>query len=133
MHGLYSMRVAMGLTVSRKTVKILAVMRKNERILTVSRKKMLTVKKFNHKIRSRDLFFSLMCCALMCSGIYNRNPCESVCKIYRMDVVARVDRRFDSSKKGQNNKIINLHDKTVIYTSRFNMNLDVFMQILMYK
>jgi len=39
-------RVSMGLTVSRKTAKNLAVRRKNERILTVSRKKMLTVKKF---------------------------------------------------------------------------------------
>jgi len=35
----------MGLTVSRKTAKNLAVRRKNERILTVSRKNMLTVKK----------------------------------------------------------------------------------------
>ena len=35
----------MGLTVSRKTAKNLAVRRENERILTVSRKKMLTVKK----------------------------------------------------------------------------------------
>ena len=34
----------MGLTVSRKTAKNLAVRRKNERILTVRRKKMLTVK-----------------------------------------------------------------------------------------
>ena len=40
------LRVSMGLTVSRKTAKNLAVRRKNERILTVSRKKMLTVKKF---------------------------------------------------------------------------------------
>ena len=32
-------RVSMGLTVSRKTTKNLAVKRKNERILTVSRKK----------------------------------------------------------------------------------------------
>ena len=32
-------RVSMGLTVSRKTAKNLAVRRKNERILTVSRKK----------------------------------------------------------------------------------------------
>jgi len=45
----------MGLTVSRKTAKNLAVRRKNKRILTVSRKKMLTVKKYNHKIRFRDL------------------------------------------------------------------------------
>ena len=59
----------MGLTVSRKTAKNLAVRRKNERILTVSRKKMLTVKKSNHKIRSRVLLFSLMCYAFMCSGI----------------------------------------------------------------
>ena len=51
----------MGLTVSRKTVKNLAVRRKNERILTVSRKKMLTVKKSKHKIRSRDLLLTLMC------------------------------------------------------------------------
>ena len=58
----------MGLTVSRKTAKNLAVRRKNERILTVSRKKMLTVKKSNHKIRSRDLLLTLMCYAFMCSG-----------------------------------------------------------------
>ena len=46
----------MGLTVSRKTAKNLAVRRENERILTVSRKKMLTVKKSNHKITvSRSL------------------------------------------------------------------------------
>ena len=44
-------RVSIGLTVSRKTAKKLAVRRKNERILTVSRKKMLTVKRSNHKIR----------------------------------------------------------------------------------
>ena len=58
----------MGLTVSRKTAKILAVRRKNERILTVSHKKMLTVTKSNHKIRSRDLLLSLMCHAFMCCG-----------------------------------------------------------------
>ena len=58
----------MGLTVSRKTAKNLAVRRKNERILTVSRKKMLTVKKSNHKIRPRDLLLTLMCYAFMCSG-----------------------------------------------------------------
>ena len=52
----------MGLTVSRKTAKNLAVRRKNERILTVSRQKMLTVKKSNHKIRSRDLLFLLQQC-----------------------------------------------------------------------
>ena len=63
----------MGLTVSRKTAKNLAVRRKNERILTVSRKKMLTVKKSNHKIRSRDLLLSLMCYAFMCSGSENGN------------------------------------------------------------
>ena len=36
---------------------------------------MLTVKKSNHKIRSRDLLLSLMCYAFMCSGSenYNRN------------------------------------------------------------
>ena len=52
----------MGLTVSRKTATNLAVRRKNEVILTDSRKKkMLTVKKFNHKIRSRDLLLSPMC------------------------------------------------------------------------
>ena len=95
-------RVSMGLTVSRKTAKNLAVRRKNERILTVSRKKMLTVKKSNHKIRSRDLLLSLMCYAFMCSGSenYNRNwksRVESVYIICRVDVVARVDRRFDSS------------------------------------
>ena len=63
----------MGLTVSRKTAKNLAVRRKNERILTVSRKKMLTVKKSNHKIRSRVLLFRLMCYAFMCSGSENYN------------------------------------------------------------
>ena len=51
----------MGLTVSRKTAKNLAVRRKNERILTVRRKKMLTVKRSNHIIRSRVLLLSLMC------------------------------------------------------------------------
>ena len=39
----------MGLTVSRKTAKNLAVRRKNERILIVSRKKMLTVKNLTTK------------------------------------------------------------------------------------
>ena len=39
----------MGLTVSPKTAKNLAVRRKNERILTVSRKKMLTVKNLTSK------------------------------------------------------------------------------------
>ena len=55
----------MGLTASRKTAKI----------FNVSRKKMLPVKKSNHKIRSRDLLPSLMCYAFMCSGSenYNRN------------------------------------------------------------
>ena len=42
-------RVSMGLTVSRKTAKNLAVRRKNERILTVSREKMLTVKNLTTK------------------------------------------------------------------------------------
>ena len=89
----------MGLTVSRKTAKNLAVRRKNERILTVSRKKMLTVKRSNHKIRSRVLLLSLMCYAFMCSGSenYNRNRKCRKCLRIRMDVVARVDRRFDSS------------------------------------
>ena len=90
----------MGLTVSRKTAKNLAVRRKNERILTVSRKTMLTVKKSNHKIRSRDLLLSLMCYAFMCSVARIRmeiGSVESVCIIFGMDVVARVDRRFDSS------------------------------------
>jgi len=65
----------MGLTVSRKTIKNLAVRRKNERILTVSRKKMLTVKKSNHKIRSRDLLLSRRCVMRYVSGSanYNRN------------------------------------------------------------
>ena len=76
---------------------------------------MLTVKKSNHKIRSRDLLLTLMCYAFMCSWNlrspyweqqinvligkenYNRNRVESVCIIWRMDVVARVDKRFDSS------------------------------------
>ena len=53
----------MKLTVSRKKDKNLAVRRKNERILTVSGKKMLTVKKSNHKIKSRDLLLSLVCYA----------------------------------------------------------------------
>ena len=66
----------MGLTVSRKTAKNLAVRRKNERILTVSRKKMLTVKKSNHKIRSQDLLSSLMSVMRLCvlvgmTGLHN--------------------------------------------------------------
>ena len=64
-------RVSMGSTVSRKTAKNLAVRRKNERILTVRRNKMLTVKRSNHQIRSRDLLLSLMCFAFMCSGSGN--------------------------------------------------------------
>ena len=92
----------MALTVNRKTAKNLAVRRKNERILTVSRKKMLTVKKYNYKIRSRDLLLSLMCYAFLYFGSenYNRNRklrVESVCISCPMDVIARVDRRFDSS------------------------------------
>ena len=62
----------MGLTVSLKTAKNLAVRRKNERILTVSRKKMLTVKRSSHKIRFRDLLLSLMCYAFMRSGSKKR-------------------------------------------------------------
>ena len=54
---------------------------------------MLTVKKSNHKIRSRDLLLSLMSYAFMCS----QSKTESVCIICPTDVVARVDRRFDSS------------------------------------
>ena len=69
----------MGLTVSRKTAKNSAVRRKNERILTVSRKKMLTVKKSNHKIRFRDLLLSLMYYAFMCSGSENYNQ-KSKCR-----------------------------------------------------
>ena len=38
----------MGLTVSRKTAKNVAVRRKNERILTVSRYKVLTVNRKSH-------------------------------------------------------------------------------------
>ena len=76
----------MGLTVNRKTAKNLAVRRKNERILTVSRKKMLTVEKYNHKIRSRDVLLSLMCYAFLYFGSENCNrnrkpSVESVCII----------------------------------------------------
>ena len=46
----------MGLTVSRKTAKNLAVRRKNERILTVSRKKMLVVKTITTKY-GLEIFF----------------------------------------------------------------------------
>ena len=42
------LRVSMGLTVSRKTAKNLAVRRKNERILSVSRYKILTVNRKSH-------------------------------------------------------------------------------------
>ena len=89
----------MGLTVSRKTTKNLTVRRKSERILTVNGKEILTVKKCNHKIRSRDLLLSLMWIAFLCSGSenYNRNRKCRKCLICCMDVVARVDRRFDSS------------------------------------
>ena len=88
----------MWLTVSRKTAKNLAVRRKKERILTVSRKKMSTVKRSNHKIRSRILLLSLMrLCVLVARITIETGSVESVCVICRMDVVARVDRRFDSS------------------------------------
>ena len=69
----------MELTFSRKTAKNLAVRRKNERILTVSRKKMLTVKKSNHKLRSRDLL--LMCYPFMCSGSENYISKPEVSKV----------------------------------------------------
>ena len=61
----------MGLTVSRKTAKNLAVRRKNETILTVSRKKMLTVK---NKV-SRSFVESDVLCVyvFMCSGSQNYN------------------------------------------------------------
>ena len=72
----------MGLTVSRKTAKNLAVRRKNERISTVSRKQMLTVKKSNHKLRSRDLLLMLF----MCSDSETVSV-ESVCIVCRMSVV----------------------------------------------
>ena len=62
---------------------------------------MLTVKQSNHKIRSRDLLLTLMCYAFMCSGservTIETGRVKSVGIICRMDVVARVDRRFDSS------------------------------------
>ena len=65
----------MGLTVSRKTAKNLAIMRKNERILTVSLEKNVNRKKSSHKVRSRDLLLSLMyiCYVFMCSGSQNYN------------------------------------------------------------
>ena len=56
----------MGLTISRKTAKNLAVRGKNERILFISRK----------KIWSRDLLLSLVCYAFMytCSGSLRGRP-----------------------------------------------------------
>ena len=64
----------MGLTVSRKTAKNLAVRRKNERILTVSRKKMLTVKKFLPQNKVSRSFvesdvLSLLCVLCVLAGI----------------------------------------------------------------
>ena len=61
---------------------------------------MLTVKKSSHKIRSRDLFSSLMCYSFKCCGSKNNTRTRvkvRVCIIYRMDVVARIDRRVDGS------------------------------------
>ena len=84
----------MGLTVSRKRAKNLAVRRKNERILTVSRKKMLTVKKINHKIRYRDLLLNLMpvmrLFVLVARITIETGNVESVCIICRMDVVTEL-------------------------------------------
>ena len=55
----------MGLTVSRKTAKNLAVRRKSERILTVSRKKMITVKKVKPQNKvSRSFVESDVLCLL---------------------------------------------------------------------
>ena len=55
----------MGLTVSRKTAKNLAVRHKNERILTVSRNKMLTLKNSYHKIIlfSNTIVYAHIICA----------------------------------------------------------------------
>ena len=57
------------------TLKLCFQLPQNIRELTVSRGKMVTVKKSNHKIRSRDLLMSLRCYTFMCSGSenYNRN------------------------------------------------------------
>jgi len=52
----------MGLTVSRKTAKNLAVRRKNERILTVSPEKMLTVKNLTTTWVSRSFAESDVLC-----------------------------------------------------------------------
>ena len=96
----------MGLTVSRKTAKNLAVMHKNERILTVSCKKNVNRKISSHKIRSRDLLLSLMyiCYVFMCSGTqnYNRNrKCRNCQHNLSHSGVAQIDRRFDSSTISQ--------------------------------
>ena len=58
---------------------------------------MLTVKKSNYKIRFGDLLLSLMCYALMYSGSENYNQNRSGESVYIMALVARVDKRFDSS------------------------------------
>ena len=56
----------MGLTVSRKTAKNLAVRRKNEIIFTISRKRMSTVKKSNHKILPRGVSAMKKSCSPGC-------------------------------------------------------------------
>ena len=65
--------VSMGLDVSRKTAKNLAVKRKMKEFSPLAVKNVNRKKVQAH--RSRDLFLSLMCYAFMCSGSenYNRN------------------------------------------------------------
>ena len=58
---------------------------------------MLTVKKSNHKIRSRDLLLSLMCYAFMCSGCENyswNRKCQNCLHNLSHGCCCR---RFDSS------------------------------------
>ena len=99
----------MGLTVSRKTAKNLAVKRKNERILTVSRKKMLTVKKIQpiNKVSRSFVDSDVLCVYVLWESPgyweqqinvviggenYNRNgKCRKCLHNLSHGVVARVD------------------------------------------
>ena len=89
----------MGLTVRRKRAKNLAVRRKNERILAVSRKK---IKKINRKKNLTTTVKASRSFYVLCVFVFwqREKPIETgnVGSVYTIYVVARVDRRFDSSR-----------------------------------
>ena len=92
----------MGLTVRRKTAKNLAVRRKNERILAVSRKKFKKINRKKNLTTTVKALRSFYESDVLCVFVFwqREKPIETgnVGSVYTIYVVARVDRRFDSSR-----------------------------------